>query len=217
MRFIRLVGKGISDTLERLLPFTLLTLAWWPCALLIVPLGPATVALFAMTDPRRLVEEVERHEAIEVGHRSWRRGWLILLATAPLVLVLAVNIGTFNTEQSRLVVLVPLWTILLLLIVAWAATSLSVAALLEAPAGPALRRAGRLVGERPVQSLLLAAVVCLLVALGAVLVVPLVLFVPAMVAAIVNRFVVDGLGIPVVDPLEPTAERRHEDVERQVG
>lgn len=210
MRFIRLVGTGISDTLERLLPFSLLTLAWWPCALLLVPLGPATVALFAAADPRRLVAEVERGEVVAVGRRSWRRGWLILLATIPLLVVLGVNLRAFS-GGSRLVVLVPLWTILLVLIAGWAAVSLSVAALLDVPAGAALRRAGVLVGGRPVQTVLLVIVLWLLIALGALLVVPLVLFVPAMVAAIVNRFVLDALGIPVVDPLEPTAERRAED------
>ena len=33
MRTLRLIGRGLTDTLESLLPFTLLTLAWWVCLL----------------------------------------------------------------------------------------------------------------------------------------------------------------------------------------
>jgi hypothetical protein len=54
-------------------------------------------------------------------------------------------------------------------------------------------------------------VVLFVIAAGALLVVPLVMFVPALTAAVVNRVVLDGLGLPVLDPLAPTAERRVEE------
>ncbi|MBA2276175.1 MAG: hypothetical protein H0W06_00300 [Chloroflexia bacterium] len=211
MPFIRLIGRGLSDTLEQLLPFTLLTLAWWLCALLIVPLGPATIALFASTDPRRLSVSFEWEETVAIARRSWRRGWLILLATMPPILVLLWNLHAYGIGQSRLVVLVPLWTTLLPLFVGLAIVALAVAALLDLAAGPALRHATTLVLRRPLRALLLVVLLGLLFALGAVLVVPLFMFVPAMAAAIVNRVVLDHLGIAVADPLAPTDERQHEE------
>lgn len=210
MRTLRLIGKGFSDTLEQLLRFTLLTLAWWLCVLLIVPIGPATVALFAMTDPRRLGREPDWSEALLAGRRSWRRGWLILLATVPLVFVLIWNIRAFATSSSRIVMLEPFWLVLLLIVGSICAFALAAAALLDLPAAVALRQGARLAGAHPIHALVMALAIWLIVAVGTALVVPMVMFVPALAAAIVNRFVLDGLGIPVADPLAPTEERERE-------
>jgi hypothetical protein len=40
------------------------------------------------------------------------------------------------------------------------------------------------------------------------------MFVPALIAAVVNRVVLDGLGSPVLDPLAPTDERLVEEQRR---
>lgn len=211
MSALKLIGKGCSDTLEQLLRFTLLTLAWWLCVLLIVPAGPATIALFAMTDPRRLGQEPDWSDALMAGRRSWRRGWLIVLATVPLMFVLVWNIRAFASSGSAVVVLEPLWLVLLLFIGSICAYALAVAALRDQPAAVALRQATQLVGARPFRALVMAATIWLLVVVGTLLVVPMVMFVPALVAAIVNRFTLDGLGIPVTDVLEPTEERLREE------
>jgi hypothetical protein len=55
--------------------------------------------------------------------------------------------------------------------------------------------------------IVLMAVVALI---AAVLVVPFIMFVPATVAAIFNRFVLAGLRIEIPDPLAPTPERAAE-------
>jgi len=211
MRAFRLIGRGSSDTLEQLLRFTLLTLAWWLCALLIVPVGPATIALFAMTDPRRLGDAPGWSEAVQIGRRSWRRGWLILLATMPLMFVLVWNIRAFATSSDQIVVLEPFWLLLLLIIGSICAFALSVAALLDLPTAMAVRQGAQLVGAHPLRSIVMALALWLIVALGTLLVVPMVMFVPALVAAIVNRFALDGLAIPVTDVLAPTEERERED------
>lgn len=208
---LRLVGRGFSDTLEQLLRFTLLTLAWWLCVLFIVPIGPATVALFAMTDPRRLGGEPEWSDALLAARRAWRRGWFILLATVPLMFVLVWNIRAFASASSAIVVLEPLWLVLLLFIGSICAYALASTALLDLPAAVALRQATQLVGARPIRALAMAATIWLLVLIGSLLVVPMVMFVPALVSAIVNRFTLDGLGIPVTDVLEPTEERLREE------
>ena len=68
--------------------------------------------------------------------------------------------------------------------------------------------------RRPGQALAVAVVVLFVIAVGAALVVPLVMFVPALIAAVVNRVVLDGLGSPVLDPLAPTDERLVEEQRR---
>lgn len=211
MRTLRLIGRGYSDTLEQLLRFTLLTLAWWLCVLLIVPIGPATVALFAMTDPRQLGDAPDWPEVLLVGRRSWRRGWLILLATAPLMFVLIWNIRAFATSAGRIVVLEPFWLLLLLIIGSICAYALAAAALLDLSAAVALRQGMQLAGAHPVRAIVMALAIWLIVAIGTALVVPMVMFVPALTAAIVNRFALDGLGIPVTDVLAPTEERMREE------
>ena len=60
--------------------------------------------------------------------------------------------------------------------------------------------------------LLVAAPVVLL---GIVVVVPIVTLLPAAIAAIVNRFVLVSLGIPIADPLAPTGERQIEEAIEQ--
>jgi hypothetical protein len=58
----------------------------------------------------------------------------------------------------------------------------------------------------------------LIVAVGvlfAILVVPFILFMPAFVAAVFNRFVLSSLRVSIPNPLEPTAERTAEGKERR--
>jgi uncharacterized membrane protein YesL len=214
VRTLRLIGRGFSDTLEHLLPFTLLTLAWWLGVLLVVPAPAVTIALTAMTDPRRAVERPDWRDAWTVARGALRRGWGLALLTVPFVLVLAANLATYGTSESRWSLLAPLWTVLLLLAVAVTLGGFAIAGLTERPALLAAKQAAILVGARPLRALGLSLVTLLLVAVGGALVVPLVLFVPALIAAIVNRLVLDGLGLPVQDPLAPTEERVAEERRR---
>jgi hypothetical protein len=111
-------------------------------------------------------------------------------------------------------VLVPLWTVLLVFALAAALYAFAVAGLTDATAWSATKRAGLLVVRRPGQALAVAVVVLFVIAVGAALVVPLVMFVPALIATVVNRVVLDGLGTPVLDPLAPTDERLVEEQRR---
>src|SRR5215218_9852118 len=207
MRTLRLIGQGLSDTLESLLPFTLLTLAWWVCLFLVIPAPAATVTIAAMADPRRAADRPDWREALRaVRHNLWR-GWRVVLPPLPFVAVLLANLSFYGGRAERWDVLVPLWTLLLLF-------AFAVAGLTEATPWSATKRAGLLVVRRPGQTLTVAVVVLFVVAAGAALVVPLVMFVPALTAAIVNRVVLDGLGLPVLDPLAPTDERLVEEQRR---
>ena len=215
MGTVRLIGRGLSDTLEHLLLFSLLTFAWWAAVLLVFPGPGATVALFAMTDPRRAIDLPEWREAVAVARRSLRRGWALALLVLPVPAMLLWNLSFYAGDSGRFGLLIPLWLILLALSVAIGAFAFSVSALLDAPAIDGLRRAAWIVVARPGRAVVVGVVGWLLVVLGGLLVVPLVMFVPAMVAAIVNRVVLAGLGLAVTDPLAPTDERRHEEQVRR--
>ena len=214
MGTLRLIGRGLTDTLESLLPFALLTLAWWICLCLVIPAPAATVTLAAMTDPRRAVARPDWREALDVVRRSLWRGWGVVLSFLPFVAVLLVNLSFYGGGTDRWGALVPLWTLLLLFALAGALYAFAVAGLTDATAWSAAKRAGLLVVQRPGQALVVAVVVLSVIAVGAALVVPLVMLVPALIAAVVNRVVLDGLGLPVLDPLAPTDERLVEEQRR---
>ena len=214
MRTLRLIGRGLTDTLESLLPFTLLSLAWWVCLFLVIPAPAATVTLAAMADPRRAVERPDWREALGVARCSLWRGWGVVLPPLPFVTVLLANLSFYGERADRWGVLVPLWTLLLLFALAVVLYAFAVAGLTDATAWAATKRAGLLVVRRPGQALVVAVVVLVVIAVGAALVVPLVMFVPALTAAVVNRVVLDGLGLPVLDPLAPTDERLVEEQRR---
>lgn len=214
MRTLRLIGRGFSDTLEHLLPYTLLTLAWWLGVLLIIPAPASTIALAAMTDPRRAIDRPEWRDALTIARGAVRRGWGLALLTVPFVLVLAANLTSYGGSGSRWSLLAPLWTVLLLLAIAVTLSGFAIAGLTPAPAPLAAKQAALLVGARPLRALALSILALVLVSIGGALVVPLVLFVPALIASIVNRLVLDGLGLAVLDPLAPTEERVAEERQR---
>jgi uncharacterized membrane protein YesL len=206
------LGRGFSDTLEHLLPFTTATLAWWLGVLLIVPAPGATVALFRITDPR-ITSDLDRpgvRASISVAGASLGRGWAIALPVGIPLAVLIVNLIVFADSASRLAVLVPLWTVLVVLGLICGLAAFSLAAILDLPARAALKQGLLLTGARLPVALPLAVMIWLVIAGGLLLVVPIVMFLPATITAIVNRFVLHGFGIPITDPLEPTDERVHE-------
>ena len=214
MSTLRLIGQGLTDTLESLLPFVLLTLAWWVCLCLVIPAPAATVTLAAMVDPRRAVDRPDWREVLGAVRRNLWRGWRVALPPLPFVAVLLTNLSFYGERTDRWDVLVPLWTVLLVFALAVALYAVAVAGLTDVTAWSATKRAGLLVVRRPGQALVVAVVVLVVIAAGALLVVPLVMFVPALTAAVVNRVVLDGLGLPVLDPLAPTAERLVEEQQR---
>src|SRR5918993_1405133 len=114
MRTLRLIGWGLTDTLESLLPFTLLTLAWWVCLFLVIPAPAATVTLVAFADPRRAVDRPDWREALGLTRRNLWRGWGVVLPSLPFVAVLLANLSFYGGGTDRWGGLVPLWTVLLL-------------------------------------------------------------------------------------------------------
>jgi uncharacterized membrane protein YesL len=209
---VRLIGRGLSDTLEHLLTFTLYSLTWWLGVFLIVTAPAATMALFTMTDPRLAIAHPELKEAFRTVRQRFRHGWAIALLTVPVPLVLANNLIFYGGSDSFFGWLAPFWLFLLVLSLAATLATFSVAALTDARPLTALKTGALLTAVHPLRAGIVVVLLWILLAIGGALVVPLVMFLPATVTATINRFVLTGLRIDIPDPLKPTEERLREEL-----
>jgi hypothetical protein len=213
-RGVRIFFRGLSDTLENLLHFVLTSLLWWLCVCTIV-LGPgAVLALFAAADPRTgsSIDRIGPREFLAATIQQLGRGWKLAIVTAPILALLGYNLWFYGAADSRLSLLVPAWILLLLIASLIATSSFSIAALLDQQLRPTLRLATILTGARIWHALVVGFLLWGLIVVSAFLVVPVFMFLPATIAATINRLVLDGLRIPIVDPLAPTDERRVEEL-----
>ncbi|HYI25841.1 MAG TPA: YesL family protein [Thermomicrobiales bacterium] len=186
------------------------SLLWWVCAILIVPMAPATVALFSMADPRRHVSVPELSDAIDVFKTSWKRSWGIWLLTVPFIAMLLWNLTYFSGTSSLLAAMVPLWIVLLVLLWIVALYAFSMAGTMESGVRNAFRGAMYVLVVRPGVSIALGLFLIVLIGVMSVMVIPMLLFGPALVASIVNRVTLTALGEEIIDPSAPTVERARE-------
>ena len=210
VRFLRLVGSGARDTYDQFLPLILFSLAWWVSILLVVPGPPATATLFAMADPRRHSFVPDWSDAVRTFRGVFVRSWGIALWVIPLVAILLWNLLFFGGTDRRLALFAPLWSLMILLLLILGGYAIAAAGLLEVDVSSAFRAATYLLVSRPLTSLSLALFLFVLLLILIVLVVPFILIGPGFIASIVNRFVLAGLDIEVIDPNAPTPERATE-------
>lgn len=208
--FLKLVWRGTRDLFEQFLNLTWFSLLWWLCVLLVVPGPPATVALYAMADPRRQVSTPEFRDAMDVFRTAIRRSWGIFLFTVPLMAILVWNLYFFGGTTQLLAAMTPLWLIMLMLIWVVMLYAYSVAATMESGTRNAFRGAMFVLVSRPFVSIALSIFSVFLIVVMTITVLPMVLFGPALIASIVNRVVLYVLGVEVIDPSAPTTERAYE-------
>ncbi len=216
MLFFKLLWGGLKDTFSQFMMYALLSLAWWVCALLIIPGPPATVALTSVTDPRRMGAAPELADAIDVFKSSWKRSWGIFLFTVPFLVMLSWNISYFAGSDHILSTMIPLWLIMWLLLQIIAMYAFSVAGTMESGVRNAFRGAMFVLVSRPFMSIFLGIFMVVLVLTMGVMVIPLLLIGPALVACILNRFTLTILGEEIIDPSAPTPER-HDERQRGVN
>ncbi len=232
MRGLGLLRRGIRDTYEHFLPFSAATLAWWAIAalpvgvsavlgligLLLFLLVPgATVSLFAFTDPRRTTNRLDIAELAAAFRRTFLPGLAIAAIMVPVIALLLWNIAYYGDNGSQFGVLVPLWSVLFILALNVALVAFALTGLLDLGAMESIKRAFVLTGSAPLRSFMILVVLGLITGLGALLVLPLLLIVPALITATMNRFVLDRMGIVVVDPSTPTDERLQEQQARRAA
>lgn len=210
MLFLKLVWRGIRDLFEQFILFSLFSLLWWLCAVLIVPAPPATVALAAMADPRRLGAAPELADAIDVFKSSWKRSWGIAIFTIPFLAMLLWNLTFFAGTDHPLAPMIPLWIIMLILLFIVTLYAFSIAGTMESGVRNAFRGSMFVLVSRPFMAIFLSLFLALLILLMAVTVLPMLLLGPALVFSIVNRFTLTILGEEIIDPSAPTNERADE-------
>jgi uncharacterized membrane protein YesL len=218
MRGVRIVGRGLHETLEHLLPCTAVTLAWWAGVILIVTAPAATLALFTHADPRIGIEKDRptTRETLSFIRAHFFQSWGLVILTAPLIVVLVINIATIRPGESTFGVLAPVWLFLLLIITFITATAFAHVALLDFRVIDAVKQAALITAAYFPRVFIVAVLLWLLLIVGTVLVIPVVMFLPATFAATIVRFVFDARDIKVIDPLSPTDERmREEQIRRE--
>ena len=216
---LRPLGRGLRDTLDNLLPFILASFAWWASVLMIVTAPAGTIALFTFADPRRLGEHLRpsRAELTAVLRRELLRGWLLALAFAVPVLVLVNNLRVYTNSDGPVRWLAPLWILLLILAVTAGGIAVSLWAVHGRSISAAIRQSVLLTLGRAHLQLPVTLILWVIVAIGGILVVPALMFIPPLVAVTFNHITYDALGISLDDPLEPTPERRAEDARTRGG
>jgi uncharacterized membrane protein YesL len=208
--FFKLFWLGIKDLFEQFLTLSMFSIAWWLSIILVIPGPPATVALFSMADPRRQTSTPDMSDAIAVFKGSFTRAWGFALCTVPLIIVLLWNLTSYAGTSQVLAAIVPLWAIMLILILIVTVVGFAVAGTMESGVKNAFRGAMYVLVSRPFMSISLSIVLLVLSFFMTITVLPMLLVGPALIACIVNRFVLTILGVEIIDPLAPTDERAFE-------
>lgn len=205
--------KGLSDTLEHLLPFTIASLAWWVAVLTVVLAPGATIALFRAADPRATSDfnRPSLRESFATARREFGLGWRLALVCLPVIAVLLWNLRFYGLNGSGVSLLAPLWIVLLLVAIVVSAAAFSMAALYDQPWRASLSAAAVQAATELPTALVISLLLWPVLILGGLLVVPIFMFLPATAAAVVNRFVLAGRGEAIPDPLAPTEERAREE------
>jgi uncharacterized membrane protein YesL len=180
------------------------------CAILIIPAPPATVALAAVADPRRMGAAPELSDALEIFKSSWRRAWGIAVFTIPFIAMLLWNLTFFAGSDHPLAPMIPLWVIMLILLFIVTLYAFSVAGTMESGVRNAFRGAMYVLVSRPFMGIGLSLFLIVLIFLMSITVLPMLLLGPALVISIVNRFTLTILGEEIIDPSTPTNERADE-------
>lgn len=202
-----MLWRGIADVFDHLLIYMAASLLWWVGILLIVTGPPATIGLFAVTDPRRAIDRPEPRELVGQMRRNALASWKLAIVVLPVLALLVWDLGFYGGSAGGFAILAPLWFTLLIIALAISLAAAAALALTEASVGVAFRRGAYVILSSPFRAFLVLVACAFYTLIGAVLVVPLVLIVPPLVASTVNRLVLGQLQIPVADPMAPTDER----------
>jgi hypothetical protein len=212
LRPLKIVWRGLSDSLENLLPFFLYSLAWWICVCSIVLAPGAAIAMAKATDPRVRsgFDRPTFREFLSDAVKEMGRGWRLTAITFPVLGLLALNLWYYGSRENGLAIMAPAWFVLLLIAIAITLTSYSVTGLLDLGTIPALKAGAIVTGARLGYAIVVFLVLALILIVGTVLVLPMLMLLPATAAAIVGRLALNGLRIEVFDPNAPTPERLEE-------
>lgn len=216
MHALRFAFRSYREFYDRIWWMLLVTAAWWLMLPTIIFIPSATLLLFRHADPRIGVWD-DRPGLRESGQLLWSqlaRGWIITLATVPVVALTIFNLVFYGAEAGTLAVLAPVWLVLVVLSIAATLMCFAVAGITDLPAKSAIAVGARLTGVR-LPALLVILFTTVLVPVLAItstyyILLPVGLVIPGLVATALSAFALDAMGIAVPDPNKPTDERLHE-------
>ncbi len=217
MRGLRLIGRGLADTFEHLLGYVVASVGWWLALVTVIAAPAATVALFSFTDPRKSIDRPEWRDVLADVRRGFRRGWAVTLIVLPILTVLLLNLYSWGGTDSSFAFLAPFWLVLMVIGLAVGLGAYATVGLMDSSLRDAFKWGAYVVASAPFRTLFMMTMFLVYLVVGGLLVVPLILIVPALIAATVNRLVLGQLGIAVVDPLSPTDERLHEEQSKRAA
>ena len=208
MLSFRIAGRGLRDTIEHILDFIAATIGFWIGLATIVFAPAALLTLFFVADPRHGGETEQPSVAVTLRFLKdrWARSWVLGLATVPVVALLFLNLVYYGGRTGVVGALAPLWLVLFLIGLMIALTSFSACALLDKPVKASLRLGFLITGKALPRCALVLLLIAILTIVGTFLILPVILFLPATIAAILNRLVLSVLNIAVPDPNAPTPE-----------
>ncbi len=208
MTGFRIVLRGLRDTIEHLVIFIGATIGFWIGLATVVFAPSALLTLFYATDPRHGVESETPsiNATLRYLRTNWRRSWLLGLATVPALALLFYNALFYSQHSGTLKALTPLWLVLFVIGLMITLAAFSTSALLDRPVKPSLRLGFLITGKALPRYAIVIALTALLAVLGIMMIIPLILILPATIAAIINRVILRELAISIADPNAPTPE-----------
>lgn len=216
MNTLRFALRSYRDFYDRIWWMLLVIAAWWLMLATVIFVPSATLLLFKHADPRIGVW-TDRPNLRESGQFLWSqlvRGWLISLATLPVVALTAFNLVYYSDAESTLAVLSPVWLVLLILSITATLMTFAVAGVTDLPPKQAILTGLRLTGMRLPAALVVIFVTVLVPILAITstyyVLLPVAVLIPGLVATAFSGFVLKAMGAPVPDPNKPTDERLHE-------
>jgi hypothetical protein len=231
VHLLKIVWRGVRDVYDQFVYFMLLSFGWVLCALpvlvgytlmavspLFLPVAiftaflvpPATVTLFALTDPRRIVDRPDLREILHIFGDNVKRGWMIAAVTVPFLIVLLWNASFFGGTDTVMAAFVPLWIVMFVFLFILTLYMFSLGGLMESGVRNAFRGGMFVLVSRPFATMFLSLLLILIIVVFSFAILPMVTIGPALIAAMINRVVLTELKVPVIDPNAPTSEREWE-------
>lgn len=196
MQAFSVIWQSIRSNYEELFVFVPLSIAWWLCALVIVPLPPASAGLAYLATEIAHERRIEWRMAVEGARLYFWRSWQVFLVALAGTAVLVINVVFYLNIENILRYLTILWIYVLLI---WLSALVYVFPLLVAMEEPRIlliyRNALLLALSQPLFTIILLVVLVLLTAISVVIPILLVLITPGLWALASTRALVHLLEI----------------------
>lgn len=231
MVFFKILWRATRDVYDSFMYFILVSLAFWllcfpmvfgygflamgplmaPIFILTAALlPPALLVLYALVDPRLVVNRMEWRDAFDLVRSSFVRSWKIALITLLPLLMIGWNIAFFAGSGHTLELFVPLWIIMWIFLFILTLYCFCLAGTHESNWRNAFRGGMYVLVKFPFRTISLALFVLIFGYMSFLALLPMLVIGPAFFAAVVTRFVFDALEVHVIDPNAPTDERAYE-------